>query len=56
MVEYGMSNLQLTINGEKIRVLGVDPRYGCEEELESKCLDIERLVREQIKKIRLNEK
>lgn len=55
-IEYGIPNLPLTINGETIRVLGVDPRYGCEEELESKCLDIERLVREQIKKIRINEK
>lgn len=56
MIEYGISNLPLTINGETIKVLGVDPCYGCEEEAEAKCLDIERLVREQIKKVRLNEK
>lgn len=56
MIEYGISNLPLTINGETIKVLGVDPCYGCEEESEAKCLDIERLVREQIKKVRLKEK
>ena len=55
-IEFGMSKLPLTINGETIKVLGVDPCYGCEEESEAKCLDIERLVREQIKKVRLNEK
>lgn len=54
MIEYGMSNLPLTINGETIRVLGVDPRYGCEEELESKYLDIERLLRDEIRNVRIN--
>ena len=55
MIEYGMSNLPLTINGETIKVLGVDPRYGCEEELESKYLDIERLVIDDIKRQRQKE-
>nr|DAX46137.1 MAG TPA: hypothetical protein [Caudoviricetes sp.] len=54
MVEYGMSNLPLTINGETIKVLGVDPCYGDEEHWKTKCLDVERLVREQIKKKRQN--
>lgn len=54
IVEYGMSKLPMTINGETIKVLGVDPCYGCEEESEAECLDIERLLRDEIRNIRLN--
>lgn len=54
IVEYGMSKLPMTINGETIKVLGVDPCYGCEEETEAECLDIERLLRDEIRNIRLN--
>lgn len=51
-IGFGMSKLPLTINGETIKVLGVDPCYGCEEEAEAKCLDIERLVTDDIKRQR----
>lgn len=50
-----MSKLPLTINGETIKVLGVDPCYGCEEESEAECLDIERLVIDDIKRQRQKE-
>lgn len=53
-IDFGMSKLPLTINGETIKVLGVDHCYGDEENWETKCLDVERLVREQIKKKRQN--
>ena len=53
-IGFGMSKLPLTINGETIKVLGVDPCYGCEEEAEAECLDIERLLRDEIRNIRLN--
>lgn len=55
-IGFGMSKLPLTINGTEIKVLGVDPFYGCEEESEAECLDIERLLRDEIRNIRLNEK
>lgn len=53
-IGFGISKLPLTINGQEIKVLGVDPCYGCEEEAESECLDIERLLRDEIRNIRLN--
>lgn len=54
-IEYGMSMLPMTINGQEIKVVGVSPYYGVEEQSEEKYLDIERLVIDDIKRQRQKE-
>lgn len=55
-IEYGMSMLPMTINGQEIKVIGVNPYYGVEEQSEGKHFDIERLMVESIREERLKEK